>query len=90
MVYKQVSYGDKDTFELAFALADKHTDFYRILQWPRAALGKITEVRPAQAARQGLKRLGPLADCFSSASLRLTRDFSGFVKSVPSWFSLFP
>ena len=60
VVYKQVSYGDKDTFELAFALAEKHADFYRILQWPRAALCNITEVR-AEPRCTGRKAVSQMA-----------------------------
>ena len=36
--------GDKDSFELAFALAGKHSDFRRIMYWPRAALANLTKV----------------------------------------------
>ena len=43
-VLYQSMYGDKDSFELAFALAGKHGDFRRVKYWPRAALGNLTEV----------------------------------------------
>ena len=84
MVYKQVSYGDKDTFELAFALAEKHADFYRILQWPRAALGNITEVRTAPPCGVSNNLAFQL-----TVSASLVQNLSGLAKPAPR-LSLFP
>ena len=36
--------GGKDSFELAFALAGKHSDFRCIKYWPRAALANLSQV----------------------------------------------
>ena len=38
-------YGDKDSYELAFALADKLKDFSKIPSWSRTALTPLIEVR---------------------------------------------
>ena len=42
-------YGDKDTFELAFALAGSHSDYHRIRIWARTALSELKHVSPTSA-----------------------------------------
>ena len=43
VIYK-VMFGDKDTFELAFMLADKFGSFQKMPSWVRNALSKKTKV----------------------------------------------
>ena len=44
-VRDELMYGDKDTFELAFALAGSHSDFHQMRIWARAALSELKHVR---------------------------------------------
>ena len=43
-VRDDLMYGNKDTFELAFALAGSHSDFHQLRIWPRSALSEQKHV----------------------------------------------
>lgn len=45
VLYYKMIFGDKDSFELAFAIAGKLDDFQKISIWPRSALSVKNAVR---------------------------------------------